>query len=171
MLGGRCSLNTIKSTLNMSKLGGGMILKLINLMMQTLKLWDEATLVLIHVILHGIKAVITYHYKLLHTSAHRTYLSRQVHPWDMLWSKRRLRLGYLYISKINVRWLRVRRLRVWWLSRRSINMHRLLHHRLLEGGLKWDTLRQCKNLGWSQGMSSLGSSLKPPKSPFRPPSL
>ena len=166
MLGSRCSLNTIKSTLNMSKLGGGMILKLINPVMQTLKLWNEATLVMIHVILHGIKAVITYHYKLLHTSAHRTYLSRQVHPWSMLWSKlwskRHLKLGYPYVSKISVRWLRVRRLSALWLSRRSIDMHRLFHHRLLEGGLKWDTLLQCKNLGWSWGMSSLGSSLKPP---------
>ena len=56
------------------------ILNMLNPLLEILKLWSEANLILIHTILHGVETCITDHNKLFHASAKRVDLSRQIHP-------------------------------------------------------------------------------------------
>ena len=69
-------LNMLNSLLEMLKLWGEANLMLIHSILNTLKpllemlkLWSEASLILIHVILHGVELSITYYNKLLHVSS------------------------------------------------------------------------------------------------------
>ena len=52
------------------------ILNTLNPLLEILKLWSEANLILIHMILHGVETSIIDHKKLLHVSAKRVDLSK-----------------------------------------------------------------------------------------------
>ena len=64
------------------------ILHTLKSLLHILKLRGEASLILIHVILHRVESSITNYYKLLHASAERANLNKQIHPRCMIRSMR-----------------------------------------------------------------------------------
>ena len=103
---------------------------LIHASLEILKPWGEASLILIHVILHRIESSIIDYYKLLHASAEKANMSRYIHPRCMIKSVRCLMRWYLC----------VRRLSEWWLRRWSCCVSQFKHHQLRKCGLKLNTL-------------------------------
>ena len=78
-----------------------MFLHALKSLLQILKLRSEANLILIHAILHGVESSITNYYKLIHASAERANLSRQIHPRRIIRSVRCLVRWCLYVRRLS----------------------------------------------------------------------